>query len=67
MGIVVEEADEAILWLELMTESGIVSLAKTGADQRSEQVDGNFCGIAAYRKECGVNRAIARSHNRSML
>jgi four helix bundle protein len=29
IGIVVEEADEAILWLELMTESGIVSLAKT--------------------------------------
>ena len=31
MGIVVEEADEAILWLELMTESGIVSPAKTDA------------------------------------
>lgn len=31
MGIVVEEADEAILWLELMTESGIVSSAKTEA------------------------------------
>jgi four helix bundle protein len=29
MGVVVEEADEAILWLELMTESGIVSSAKT--------------------------------------
>jgi four helix bundle protein len=28
IGIVVEEADEAILWLELMTESGIVSLEK---------------------------------------
>jgi len=24
MGVVVEEADEAILWLELLTESGIV-------------------------------------------
>jgi four helix bundle protein len=31
MGIVVEEADEAILWLELMTESGIVSMKKTEA------------------------------------
>jgi hypothetical protein len=31
MGIVVEEADEAILWLELMTESGIVSLERTEA------------------------------------
>lgn len=29
MGVVVEEADEAILWLELMTESGIVPLKKT--------------------------------------
>jgi len=29
MGVVVEEADEAILWLELMTESGIVSMKKT--------------------------------------
>jgi four helix bundle protein len=31
MGMVVEEADEAILCLELMTESGIVSQAKTEA------------------------------------
>jgi len=29
MGVVVEEADEAILWLELMTESGIVPLQRT--------------------------------------
>ena len=29
IGIVVEEADEAVLWLELMTESGIVSEEKT--------------------------------------
>jgi four helix bundle protein len=29
IGIVVEEADEAILWLELMTESGIISAERT--------------------------------------
>jgi four helix bundle protein len=29
MGIVVEEADEAILWLELLTELGMISLGKT--------------------------------------
>jgi len=29
MGIVVEEADEAVLWLELLTESGIISQEKT--------------------------------------
>lgn len=29
MGVVVEEADEAILWLERMTESVIVSMKKT--------------------------------------
>jgi four helix bundle protein len=31
MGVVVEEADEAILWLELMAESGIVSSDKIEA------------------------------------
>jgi hypothetical protein len=31
MGVVVEEADEAILWLELTTESGILAAAKTEA------------------------------------
>jgi four helix bundle protein len=29
MGIVVEECDESILWLELMTESGIVPADRT--------------------------------------
>jgi four helix bundle protein len=29
IGVVVEEADETILWLELMTESGIVPSRKT--------------------------------------
>jgi hypothetical protein len=31
MGVVLEESDEAVLWLELMTESGIVPLEKTEA------------------------------------
>jgi four helix bundle protein len=31
MGVVLEEADEAILWLELMTESGILPLERTEA------------------------------------
>jgi four helix bundle protein len=29
MGVVAEEADETILWLELLTESGIISPEKT--------------------------------------
>src|SRR5579863_7657999 len=29
IGVVAEEADEAVLWLELLTESGIVSQEKT--------------------------------------
>lgn len=29
VGIVLEEADEAVLWLELLTESGIISADKT--------------------------------------
>jgi four helix bundle protein len=31
IGIVVEEADEPILWLELMTESGVLPRTKTEA------------------------------------
>src|SRR5579859_5555342 len=31
IGVVVEEVDESVLWLELMTESGIVSSEKTEA------------------------------------
>jgi four helix bundle protein len=31
IGVVAEEADEAVLWLELLTESGIVSQEKTAA------------------------------------
>ena len=30
MGVVVEESDEAVLWLELLAESGIVSQGKVG-------------------------------------
>ena len=29
IGVVAEEADEAVLWLELLTDSGIVSLERT--------------------------------------
>jgi four helix bundle protein len=29
IGVVAEEADEAVLWLELLTESGIISADKT--------------------------------------
>jgi len=31
IGIVVEESDEAVLWLELLVESGIVSSEKAGS------------------------------------
>lgn len=31
IGVVAEEADEAVLWLELLTESGILSQKKTEA------------------------------------
>ncbi len=31
IGVVVEESDEAILWLELMTESGILPVERTEA------------------------------------
>jgi len=31
IGVVVEEADEAVLWLELLEESGIISPEKTSS------------------------------------
>jgi four helix bundle protein len=31
VGVVVEESDEAVLWLELLTESGILQCEKTDA------------------------------------
>lgn len=31
IGVVAEEADEAVLWLELLTESGILSVEKTSS------------------------------------
>jgi four helix bundle protein len=62
MGIVVEEADEAILWLELMTESGIVSVEKNeGAIERGERTDVNFLGITKNGEECSVSFSIAKS------
>jgi hypothetical protein len=31
MGIVAEESDEAVLWLELLTESGVLAPERVGA------------------------------------
>lgn len=36
LGIVAEEADEAVLWIELLTESGIVKVDDRRLTQRSE-------------------------------
>ena len=34
MGIVVEEADETVFWLEILTETGVISAAKTANLQK---------------------------------
>jgi four helix bundle protein len=34
LGVVVEEADETVFWLELLIESGIISSARLGNLQR---------------------------------
>jgi len=34
MGIVVEEADETVFWLEVLTETGVVSAERTSDLQR---------------------------------
>jgi four helix bundle protein len=47
IGVVAEEADEAVLWLELMTESGMVSREKNeGIPGGGARADGNIHGIA---------------------
>jgi hypothetical protein len=66
MGVVLEEADEAILWLELITESGILPLERTETADGSERVDGDFCGFAENRKECGVDFSIAQLPDHSI-
>ena len=55
IGVVAEEADEAVLWLELLTESGIISADKTrDAIGRGAGIGGYFHRLAADREKCGV-------------
>jgi hypothetical protein len=61
MGIVVEEADEAILWLELMTESGIVSLTKTEALLREANELTSIFSASQRTEACSMSFSIAKS------
>jgi len=66
--VVVEEADEAVLWLELMTESGIVRLDKTEALlKEANELTAIFAASQAQRsmqrKFKSHNRPIAQSLN----
>jgi hypothetical protein len=62
IGVVVEEADEAVLWLELMTESGIVPLAKMEALlKEANELTAIFGGLITYGEACTVS---FQSHNR---
>jgi four helix bundle protein len=61
MGVVVEEADEAILWLELMTESGIVSAAKTEALlKEAHELTAIFGCVAKNSEERSMRFSIAQ-------
>jgi hypothetical protein len=58
--VVVEEADEAILWLELLTESGIVRTEKTESLlSEARELDGDLHGIAANGKGSSLGFSIA--------
>ena len=46
IGIVLEEADESVFWLECLIETGIVKKgASAGSIERGERTSRNFCGI----------------------
>src|ERR1700693_661442 len=52
IGVVAEEADEAVLWLELLTESGIISAPQDGfAVGRGAGIGGYFHRIPANCEE----------------
>jgi four helix bundle protein len=49
MGIVVEEADEAVLWLELLGETGVINPERArDLLKRSQRASGNFWRLEAW-------------------
>ncbi|MGA8432257.1 MAG: four helix bundle protein [Candidatus Sulfotelmatobacter sp.] len=64
IAIVAEEADEAVLWLELLIESGIIKFRDDGgAIERSKGTGGNFDSIETNSKEVGIRFSITQLPN----
>ena len=57
MGIAAEEADEAVLWLELLTESGIVKVEMTeGLLKEAKELAAILTASQQTAKKDGVTR-----------
>ena len=67
MGIVVEEADEAILWVGTNDGIGNCLIGKNGgAVERGERTDGDFRCVAKNCEACSVSFSITRWPDRSI-
>ncbi|HEV7219425.1 MAG TPA: four helix bundle protein [Terriglobales bacterium] len=64
LGIVVEEIDETVFWLELLVESNIVSQQRLGSlQQEAKELLAIFASSQLTAKGLGSNSAIPKSDN----
>jgi four helix bundle protein len=64
LGIVVEEIDETVFWLELLVESNIVSQQRLGSlQQEAQELLAIFASSQLTAKGLGSNSAIPKSDN----
>jgi len=53
MGIVVEEADETVFWLEILTETGVLRAERAEALQKEANELLAFFGASLRTAKCG--------------
>lgn len=64
LGIVVEEIDETVFWLELLVEANIVSQQRLGSrQQEAKELLAIFASSQLTAKGLGSNSAIRKSDN----
>ena len=65
MGIVEEEADETLFWLELLDESGLVTAAKLSAikNEANELIAITVASIKTARRNRAPNSALRIPHS----
>jgi four helix bundle protein len=65
MGVVVEETDESVFWLELLEESGLVSVSRVGdLTVEANEVVAIFVASQRTARETGTTRCILGSPDR---